>query len=215
MFRKKRTQPPPPVLGEQFGRPPAPPPAPPPAWPVAERPSTGPGAAQRDEALPPPAFATRPVDRLAPPPAAPPQEIAEPSTGSLGGTPTASYTFEDERTVVVDRAGAWSLELDTGESLRVPAHAFVIGRNPGPTARGLPTLAVPDPGKTISKVHARLELADGVWTVTDLGSTNGVVIGEGGPDERVLGAGESASVAGRFVLGALGMRLRRSEGGPA
>ena len=66
---------------------------------------------------------------------------------------------------------------------------------------------MPDSTRTLSKVHARLDLADGVWTVTDLNATNGVIVIEADGSENLLDPGASAVVRDRFVLGKVGMRL--------
>jgi len=100
--------------------------------------------------------------------------------------------------------------LDSGAYLPLDSASVVLGRAPGRKVEGSPALAVPDDTKTLSKVHARLDRDGEVWSITDLGSTNGVVIGEGA-EERTLGANESAVVTGRFVLGELGLRIERSE----
>jgi hypothetical protein len=60
-------------------------------------------------------------------------------------------------------------------------------------------------------VHARLELADGVWTVTDLNATNGVIVIEADGTETLLDPGASAPVVERFVLGRVAMRLVAGE----
>jgi len=126
--------------------------------------------------------------------------------------PAAAESSDDDHTVVVARAPrvSWSLVLDSGAYLPLDSSSMVLGRAPGRKVDGSPALAVPDTTKTLSKVHARLDREGEVWTITDLGSTNGVVVGEG-DDERTLGADESAVVTGRFVLGELGLRIERSE----
>jgi len=119
---------------------------------------------------------------------------------------------EEDHTLLVARPPrvSWSLVLDSGAYLPLDSASVVLGRAPGASADTGPALAVPDPTKTLSKVHARLDRDGEVWTITDLGSTNGVLLGEG-DDERTLGANESAVVEGRFVLGELGLRIERSE----
>ncbi|WP_196250704.1 FHA domain-containing protein [Cellulomonas sp. JZ18] len=72
-------------------------------------------------------------------------------------------------------------------------------------------MALADATRTLSKTHARLELRDGGWWVTDLGSTNGVVLADAGGAERLIAAGEAQRVAGRVRLGDVGMTLERRE----
>jgi hypothetical protein len=117
---------------------------------------------------------------------------------------------DDEHTVVVTRRpkAEWVLVLDSGDRIAFAETSVVLGRAPGRWVDGVRGLAVPDPTKTLSKVHARIDRVDDIWTITDLGSTNGVLIGEG-PDERTLAANETADAAGRIVLGELGLRIER------
>ncbi len=77
-----------------------------------------------------------------------------------------------------------------------------------PPGGAIAAVVVPDTTKTLSKNHARLELSDeGVWTVHDLDSTNGVIIVEADGTETLLPQGGSAPVPGRFLLGKVGMRV--------
>ncbi|MBO9578711.1 MAG: FHA domain-containing protein [Microbacteriaceae bacterium] len=122
--------------------------------------------------------------------------------------------LEDGPTRVIDRGpkGSWRLALDTGETLPLDdLTSVILGRAPGRSLGGIRGLAVPDKTKTLSKVHARLDRDGDTWTVTDLGSTNGVLLGEAGA-ERPLGENETAPLLGRFVLGELGLRVERAAG---
>jgi len=106
----------------------------------------------------------------------------------------------------------WFLLLDTGQQLMIPARSFVAGRRPGESEQGLPTVTIPDPHKTISRVHARFDLIDDQWHATDLGSANGIVtIGEEGT-ESIVEPGGSTRLVGRFVLGLVGMQFVRIPG---
>ncbi|QEO13995.1 FHA domain-containing protein [Agromyces intestinalis] len=119
------------------------------------------------------------------------------------------YVDDDyEATVVVDRRPrvAWRLRLDDGSELALSGDRVLLGRNPGEAAAGEQRLAVPDSTRTLSKTHARLELVSGQWVITDLGSTNGVLIEVAG-DEQLIDAGVATPVPDRFVLGKLGMRI--------
>jgi len=144
----------------------------------------------------------------APHTAAPPVVTPPDLVPATLGTPDS----DEDHTLVVARPPrvVWSLVLDSGAYLPLDSASVVLGRAPGRKVEGSPALAVPDDTKTLSKVHARLDRDGEVWSITDLGSTNGVVIGEGA-EERTLGANESAVVTGRFVLGELGLRIERSE----
>lgn len=119
---------------------------------------------------------------------------------------------DEERTVVVDRTPkvVWAIVLDAGDRIPLPESSVVLGRAPGRRFEGVRGLAVPDATKTLSKVHARVDLDGDAWTITDLGSTNGVLIGEGAA-EQTLAANETAPIVGRFVLGELGLRIERID----
>lgn len=64
--------------------------------------------------------------------------------------------------------------FDTGQRLEAPVPcAVVLGRHPSPMEDGDLVITVDDPQRTVSSLHARLEVgADDAW-VTDLDSTNG------------------------------------------
>ncbi|UVJ40789.1 RDD family protein [Arthrobacter sp. CJ23] len=69
------------------------------------------------------------------------------------------------------------IRIDDGQDIQLAATAL-IGRNPaaqpGETAEQL--LAVADPGRSISKTHLQLRVADGGVWVTDRNSTNGSAV---------------------------------------
>jgi hypothetical protein len=113
-----------------------------------------------------------------------------------------------EATVVVDRTPrrTWRLELDDGDVLTLSGDVVVLGRNPTADG-GEQRLAVPDRTRTLSKTHARLARRDGGWTITDLGSTNGVLIVDSAGDEVLIDPHRETPVLGRFVLGEVGMRV--------
>ena len=120
---------------------------------------------------------------------------------------------ELDRTVVVDRRPVvpWRLVVEGGPTFRLTGSSAVLGRRPAGSGGGAQEIAVPDPTRTLSKVHARLDLADGVWTVTDLNATNGVIVTRPDGAEDLLDPGASAAISGRFVLGKVGMSLSFGE----
>ncbi|WP_394554658.1 DUF5684 domain-containing protein [Agromyces sp. MMS24-JH15] len=138
---------------------------------------------------------------------------AAPAAPAAAAATPAPVVEEDdyEVTVVVDRRPrvTWLLLIEDGPSQVLAADRVVLGRNPL-AADGEQALAVPDPTRTLSKTHARLELEDGRWTITDLGSTNGVLIDEGGV-ERLVDAHVAVPATGRFVLGEVGMRIEIAD----
>lgn len=124
--------------------------------------------------------------------------------------PAPDFDAEDDldSTVVVDRRPRvnWSLVLDDGTTLPITATLVALGRNP--TAQpGAQALVVPDATRTLSKTHASLVLDDGEWSVTDLNSTNGVMVISATGVETLLDPGATAVVEGGFILGKVGMRL--------
>ncbi|MFN3762519.1 MAG: FHA domain-containing protein [Anaerolineae bacterium] len=70
----------------------------------------------------------------------------------------------------------------------MPASGGEVGRDPRCA------VALDDP--TVSARHARLEYRDGVWRVTDLGSTNGTFVNGSGSSSRPSGGGTSSSSDG-------------------
>ncbi|WP_127792337.1 FHA domain-containing protein [Agromyces sp. LHK192] len=113
-----------------------------------------------------------------------------------------------ESTVVVDRRPrlTWTLVLDDGTTLALTGDRVLLGRNPAEGPSGEQRLPVPDSTRTLSKTHARLDFADGRWTITDLGSTNGVLVERSG-EEELIDAHVATPATGRFVLGEVGMRI--------
>jgi hypothetical protein len=94
--------------------------------------------------------------------------------------PAATDVVDDATRVSVGRrsAPAWRLTLPHGEEVLVE-RSTLIGRDPAATAEWPDAMLLPviDPGKTVSKTHAAVELTDGgALLVHDLDSTNGVYL---------------------------------------
>jgi hypothetical protein len=104
----------------------------------------------------------------------------------------------------------WSLVLPSGEVVPVAAASLVLGRNPRAAESGVQYVAVTDEARTVSKEHARLVWDGSGWTITDLGSTNGVTLLDPAGAESPVSTGGSAPVAERFVLGDAVVELRRA-----
>ena len=115
----------------------------------------------------------------------------------------------NEHTVVVGRrAKPWILTTDDGQSVTLNQPVALLGRNPTrdhnyPDAQLVP---LNDTAKTVSKTHARIELIKGTWQITDLDSTNGVVLFQRN-DESELQSGVPAVLTERFLLGELPVRI--------
>lgn len=115
----------------------------------------------------------------------------------------------DEETMVAARKrSAWMLELPDGSLVDLTGEAAVLGRRPESvhTAPGAQLITIVEETRTVSKAHALLRRQREGWLITDLGSTNGVMIGE-----TELTPGESAEVTGGFLLGDATLRLVRRE----
>ncbi|TFD71909.1 DUF5684 domain-containing protein [Cryobacterium sp. Hb1] len=116
---------------------------------------------------------------------------------------------DDETMIVVRRMKPWTLETEHGLKVSLTKPVVLLGRNPARGGAHLDAQLVPlhDPGKTVSKTHARLDFVDGAWGISDLHSTNGVVLIDGGGFENELDAGASAPLTDRFLLGELAARI--------
>ncbi|MGX1793008.1 DUF5684 domain-containing protein [Microbacterium sp. NPDC055312] len=134
-----------------------------------------------------------------------------PLTTPAPPAPAAAAEDDDEEfdaTVVVSRRrGARRvLVLDDGRRFALSATSIVIGRNPEGQP-GEQRLPIPDRTRTLSKTHARLVVQGDEWRLTDLQSTNGVVVVADDGAETLLDPGESVIGAGRFILGEVGMHV--------
>ena len=115
----------------------------------------------------------------------------------------------DETMIVVRRMKPWTLETEHGLKVSLTKPIVLLGRNPtrGVAHSDAQLIPLHDPGKTVSKTHARLDFVDGAWGISDLHSTNGVVLIDGGGLENELDAGASAPLTDRFLLGELAARI--------
>lgn len=140
------------------------------------------------------------------PPKATPAEAADAS-------PADEDDEEYGETVVVDRRPqvAWTLVLEDGPSLRLTGTHVLLGRKPVSSEADTQALAVPDKTRTLSKVHARLDLEDGVWKITDLNSTNGVLLVAEDGTETLVDPGNAMEITGTFVLGKVSMSIRHES----
>lgn len=165
---------------------------------------------------PPPApvieapIAMRPDPAPAAPPPAPAVAAEEPQ-------PELDADADDDEmgaTIVVDRRPRvrWRLELDGGAVFALDRATVVLGRKPVTSDAEVQDVAVPDTTRTLSKLHARLERRDEQWVITDLDSTNGVVVVDAAGEEQLLDPGASTTITGRFILGKVGMRLAYNDG---
>lgn len=140
---------------------------------------------------------------VAPAPAAP--EVVAAAAAEAGPAPDDD---ELDRTIVVPRPSRWGLELPDGDVLELRGDDVVVGRKPE-AKNGSTVLQIADPTRTLSKSHARLRRVDGLWTIEDLDSTNGVALVDELGEQVPLEAGRENPVTERLVLGTLEVTLRR------
>ena len=110
----------------------------------------------------------------------------------------------DDQTVVASRRrSTWNLHLPVGTSVALTSDYVILGRKPDdePEFPSAQLISVADGTRTISKTHAVLALVDGAWTITDLDSTNGVVLIDEDGSERELEPHQPAVLTKRFLLG--------------
>ncbi len=90
---------------------------------------------------------------------------------------------------------------------------MILGRRPtrDPEFPDAQLISLDDDTRTISKTHARLELRDERWFITDLDSTNGVLFATLMGTEVAATPGEATEAGDRFLLGDAEVSLIRSE----
>lgn len=120
-----------------------------------------------------------------------------------------------ERTVIARRLQrpAWELVTASGAPLTLTAEVVILGRRPAsdPTFPRAQLLAVPDTARTVSKTHARIELRGEKWIITDLASTNGVLLRTLMGEELEIEPGTELQAGERFFLGDEEFLLQRAE----
>ena len=201
--------PPVPAASQALAAPAAPQPVAP--QPVASQPAIAPAAVA-------PAPATAPL--VPPVPAAPASIAPAPISAPPAATPapTLGSALDDDdafaETVVVQRRPRirYRLDVEGGPSIPLSSDTVVLGRRPVTGEPGTQDVAVPDTTRTLSKVHARLHRTDDGWIITDLASTNGVVVVDDAGNETLLDRGASALVRSRFILGTVALSLVEESG---
>ena len=100
----------------------------------------------------------------------------------------------------VDR---WQLVPASGSPIALSADVAILGRRPAadPAFPGAQLVAVADDARTVSKTHARIERRGEHWLVTDLDSTNGVLIATLMGEEVEIEPGTELAAGERFFLG--------------
>lgn len=120
-----------------------------------------------------------------------------------------------DQTVITRRARTpvWQLVPASGAPVPITSDIVILGRRPvGDAAFPKAQLvAVPGEALTVSKTHARLERHDEVWTITDLASTNGVLVRTFMGEEVEVEPGSRIDAGERFFLGDEEFHLQRIE----
>lgn len=145
-----------------------------------------------------------------------------------GGTSTlttpSQFGISDSFAVVVDRDAPapvqsttqWILKAD-GAAVRALStlHGHILGRTPSNPAgkESDLLLGIEDSTGTVSRTHARLDYVDDRWMITDLDSTNGVLVFNTADGEHELTPGETYPVTGRFLLGDLELEIVQEADG--
>ncbi|WP_166876967.1 FHA domain-containing protein [Salinibacterium sp. ZJ450] len=127
----------------------------------------------------------------------------------ITGAATSVLAEDDEATRIVPRRTVWSLQTGAGQSITLTQDVVLLGRNPKPSfgPADAQLVKLEDPAKTVSQTHARLDRGPAGWSVTDLHSTNGVIVVGAEGDEREILPETSTELAERFQLGDLDLRL--------
>ncbi|WP_454117307.1 FHA domain-containing protein [Microbacterium lacticum] len=133
--------------------------------------------------------------------------------GLAGGDASSDDDLLDQ-TVIARRSvrSAWELVPAAGTPVPLTASVVILGRRPSsdPAYPSAQLVAVPGEARTVSKTHARIEQRGDAWVVTDLGSTNGVLVRTLMGDEVEVEAGGTLDAGERFFLGDEEFHLRRT-----
>lgn len=131
------------------------------------------------------------------------QEIPDMPAVSTGPAPAVVEDDVDETVMVRRRRITWQLVPLVGSPIPLTADVVILGRRPArdvtfPQAQ---LVAVHDDARTVSKTHARIELRGERWLITDLGSTNGVLVRTIMGEEMEIEPGTELDAGERFFLG--------------
>ncbi|GAA1943902.1 DUF5684 domain-containing protein [Microbacterium deminutum] len=184
-------------------------PAPAPAAQPAE-----PWAPMRSPMAEPGAFAetSGPVSAIVGAPDAGSPRSARGSVSALHSRPEIPEEAIEQTVITSRRRTAWSLVPPSGEAIPLSTEVVILGRRPvaDPEFPGAQLIAIQD--GTVSKTHARLELRDDAWYITDLDSTNGVLFATLMGTEVEATPGVAVEAGDSFLLGDAEVRLQRSDG---
>lgn len=164
--------------------------------------------------------APAPALLVPPAPVPPPPVLAPPApAGPVPPPPDDDGPEPDDdldATVVSDRRSTpgWTIVLDDGAQQAVSGQVLIGRRVKGPDPRwpSARLLTLVDTTKSVSKVHALLEADRAAFRVTDLGSTNGVIIAAPDGTEIDLATGATSEVipGSSVILGNYTMRVEKN-----
>lgn len=116
-----------------------------------------------------------------------------------------------DRTVMSSRkTPTWILETSADQIVTISSPSAILGRKPTPSSYSPSSqlVVLEEPGKTVSKLHARIDFVRGQWIVTDLNSSNGVITIDSEGNETELRSGASAPFSQKILLGDLSLAIR-------
>lgn len=150
---------------------------------------------------------------------APAEPVPEPESWAPRGSVSAQHAEVEipqdplNQTVITRRGRtAWSLVPPSGAAVPITADVVFLGRKPAPDRAFPEAQLIPIDDGTVSKTHARLELRDDRWYVTDLGSTNGLLVATLTGTEVEAAPGAEIEAGERFFLGDAEVKLQRNGG---
>ncbi len=124
--------------------------------------------------------------------------------------PEPDETF-DETIIAVRKRTPWMLVPPLGAPISILQDVLILGRRPSsdPDFPSAQLISIVDDTRTVSKTHARIELKDGTWVITDLDSTNGVVIIDDDGSEIEAEPHRPLPIIEAFLLGDAELRFIR------
>ncbi len=152
-----------------------------------------------------------PVSAIAGAPDAGTPRSARASVSAQHTRPEIPDEVVEETIIAHRRRTQWSLVPPSGTSISLSAEVVMLGRRPvaDPDFPDAQLVSIQD--GTVSKTHARLELRDDRWFITDLGSTNGVLFATVLGTEVEATPGVEVEAGDRFLLGDAEVRLVRGD----
>lgn len=135
-----------------------------------------------------------PTTRTAPDVEAEPPVVVSPG----GGEPLEEDDIDEHTVLAVRKRPRAHLQLPDGSTVALTEERVFLGRKVPQAESDGQIINVKDTTRTVSKLHARLDLIEGVWHIEDLGSTNGILLDVDGVEREIAG---QVPVKGRFLLG--------------